>query len=107
MPQDHSAAQQKDADQDWLAVLNAHDVQFLALDRHSDSGLLSLFRSQPGWTIDFEDEEAAILVRTVIVPMQGSQARTPDDARVVARGAWMMMPAGIDEKAGRRCSSES
>ena len=86
MPQDHSAPQQIDVNQDWSAVLDEHGVQFLALDRHSDSSLLSLFRSQPGWTIDFEDEEAAIFVRTGVVPMQGSQARTPDDARVVALG---------------------
>ena len=69
MPQDHSAAQQNDVNQDWPAVLDEHGVQFLALDRHSDSDLLSLFRSQPGWKIDFEDEEAAIFVRTGIVPM--------------------------------------
>ena len=85
MPQDHSAVQQNDVNQDWSAVLNEQGVQLLVLDRHSDSGLLSLFRSQPGWTIDFEDEEAAIFVRTGIVPVQGSQARTPDDAWVVAR----------------------
>lgn len=69
MPQDHSAVQQNDVNQDWSVMLDEHGVQFLVLDRHSDSGLLSLFRSQPGWTIDFEDEEAAIFVRTGIVPM--------------------------------------
>jgi len=84
VPQGHSVVQQDDVNQDWSAVLDEHGVQFLALDCHSDSGLLSLFRSQPGWTIDFEDEEAAIFVRTGTVPMQGNQARTPDDAWVVA-----------------------
>jgi len=69
VPQDHSAAQQNDVNQDWSAVLDEHGVQFLALDRHGDSDLLSLFRSQPGWTIDFEDEETAVFVRTGIVRM--------------------------------------
>jgi len=69
VPQDHSAAQQNDVNQHWSAVLDEHGVQFLALERHGDSDLLSLFRSQPGWTIDFEDEETAVFVRTGIVRM--------------------------------------
>lgn len=84
MPQDHSAAQQNDVNQDWPAVLDEHGVQFLALDRHSDSDLLSLFRSQPGWKIDFEDEEAAIFVRTDIAQVQGIIARPRDDVEIAA-----------------------
>ena len=87
MPQDHSAAQRDDVIQDWPAVLNEHGVQFPALDRHTDSGLLSLFRSRPGWTTDFEDEEAAIFVRTGTVSLYGTQARTPDDG-------WVLAPLG-------------
>lgn len=52
--------------EDWLGILEEYDVQFLVLDPHTDSGLLSLFQSQPEWTVDFEDAEAVILSRTAI-----------------------------------------
>jgi hypothetical protein len=71
VPQDHSAAQQNDVNQDWSAMLDEQGVQFLALDRHDDSDLLGFFRSQPGWTVDFEDEEAAILVRADVARAHG------------------------------------
>ena len=84
MPQDHSAAQQNDVNQDWPAVLDEHGVQFLVWDRYSDSGLLSLFRSQPAWTVSFEDGEAAIFVRTDIAQVQGIIARPRDDVEIAA-----------------------
>ena len=49
--------------EDWPAVLDEYGVQFLILDRHDDSDLLKLFQSQPGWAVDFEDEEAIIFAR--------------------------------------------
>jgi len=49
--------------EDWPAVLDEYGVQFLVLGRHDDSDLLELFQSQPGWTVDFEDEEAIIFAR--------------------------------------------
>ena len=49
--------------EDWPAVLDEYGVHFLVLDRHDDSDLVKLFRSQPGWTVDFEDREAIILAR--------------------------------------------
>ena len=49
--------------EDWPAVLDEYSVQFLVLGRHDDSDLLKLFQSQPGWAVDFEDEEAIIFAR--------------------------------------------
>jgi hypothetical protein len=54
------------ANEDWLEMLDEYDVQFLVLDLHTDSELLGLFRSQPGWAVDFEDREAIIFARTDI-----------------------------------------
>lgn len=48
----------------WLGLLDEHDVQFLALDVRDDSNMVKLFRSQPGWAIDFEDREAVLFVRS-------------------------------------------
>ena len=49
--------------EDWPAVLDEYGVQFLVLGRHDDSDLLKLFQLQPGWAVDFEDEEAIIFAR--------------------------------------------
>ena len=49
--------------EDWSAVFDEYGVQFLVLGRHDDSDLLKLFRLQPGWAVDFEDEEAIIFAR--------------------------------------------
>jgi hypothetical protein len=57
------AMERTDINEDWPAVLDEYDVQFLVLDRHGDSDLLKLFRSQRGWAVDFEDEEAIIFAR--------------------------------------------
>ena len=70
MPQDHSAAQviniNTSVNENWLEALDEYGVQFLVLDRCSDGDLLKLFLSQPGWTVDFEDEEAVLFVRADI-----------------------------------------
>lgn len=55
-----------DANEDWLKMLEEYSVQFLVLDPHTDSELLGLFRSQPGWVVDFEDREAIVFSRTDI-----------------------------------------
>ena len=49
--------------EDWPRVFDEYGVQFLVLGRHDDSDLLKLFRLQPGWAVDFEDEEAIIFAR--------------------------------------------
>ena len=63
MPQNHSVTQEIDMGKDWRGAFDEHGVQFLVLDRHGDSDLLKIFRSQSGWTVDFEDEEAVIFGR--------------------------------------------
>jgi hypothetical protein len=57
------AMERTGANEHWLGIFEKYDVQFLVLNRHDDSDLLKLFRSQPGWTVDFEDGEAVIFVR--------------------------------------------
>jgi hypothetical protein len=66
MLQDHSVAQETGLNKRWLGLLDEYGVQFLALDLHSDSGLVELIRSQPGWTVDFEDGEGVLFARTGI-----------------------------------------
>ncbi len=63
MPQDYSIAQATDVNENWPVMLDEYGVQFLVLHRHDDSDLLSLFRAQPGWAVDFEDGEAVIFAR--------------------------------------------
>ena len=67
MLQDYSGTQAgRRSIEDWPRVFDEYSVQFLILDRHDDSDLLELFRSRPGWTVDFKDEEAVIFARADI-----------------------------------------
>jgi len=66
MRQDRSLTQETGVNEDWVQVLDGYGVQFLVLDVHSDSELIELFRSQPRWTVDFQDEEAVIFARAEI-----------------------------------------
>jgi hypothetical protein len=59
----YAVAREAGMDEDWPAVLDEYGVQFLVLGRHGDSELLELFQAQPGWAVDFEDEEATIFAR--------------------------------------------
>jgi hypothetical protein len=63
MPQDHAVTTDTAINVDWPEVLDEYEVEFLVLDPHDDRELLDLFRSQPGWRVDFEDEDMALLVR--------------------------------------------
>lgn len=63
MNQDRSVAEESIKIAYWQSVLDKSHVQFLALDRHSDSEMIKLFRSHPGWIVDFEDEEAVLFAR--------------------------------------------
>ena len=59
----YSVAREAGTDEDWPVVFDEYGVQFLVLSRHDDSDLLKLFQTQPGWAVDFEDEEAIIFAR--------------------------------------------
>ncbi len=63
MPESDSVAQKVSTAQDWPRVLDEHDVQYLVLDIHSDSDLLKLFRTHPGWQVHFRDAETVIFTR--------------------------------------------
>jgi hypothetical protein len=58
MLQDRYITQATGMNGDWSGVLDRYGVRFLVLDTRNDIDLLELFRSQSGWTVDFEDEEA-------------------------------------------------
>ena len=68
MPQDHSITRETDMNGNWVEMFDEYGVQFLILDRHDDGDLLNLFQSQPGWALDFQDEEAVIFARADIPP---------------------------------------
>jgi hypothetical protein len=69
MTQDHSVAQETGTNIDWLEVLDRYSVEFLALSLHGDGDLVRFFRSQPGWAVDFEDEEAVLFARVEAVEL--------------------------------------
>ena len=50
----------------WLRMLDAYHVRFLVLNLQSESDLVKYFRSQPGWLVDFEDQESIIFARTAV-----------------------------------------
>jgi hypothetical protein len=45
---------------DWLQMLDEENVQFIVLDSQTDADLVETIRSQPEWTVDFEDAELVI-----------------------------------------------
>lgn len=47
----------------WLALLDAENVQTVILSRHEDRDLLRLLRGSPRWAVDFTDRQSVILVR--------------------------------------------
>jgi hypothetical protein len=47
----------------WPALLEELDVQFLMLDTDHDAELLELFQAHPGWAIDSQDDQSMLLVR--------------------------------------------
>jgi hypothetical protein len=50
-------------DQDWLAVLDAFEVEALILDVGRDAGFLQSVRSCPVWRLDLDDGRSALFVR--------------------------------------------
>ena len=45
---------------DWLRLFDEEDVQSIILGLQADAELVEAIRSQPGWIVDFEDDEAVI-----------------------------------------------
>jgi len=48
---------------DWLSALDVYRVQFIILNIHGEGDVVKFLRSQPGWEVDFEDDEAIIFAR--------------------------------------------
>ena len=74
MRQDHSvtqaerlpAARANGTNENWLRVLDTYQVRFLVLNLDSESEMVELFRSQPEWIVDFEDDESIIFARAEV-----------------------------------------
>jgi hypothetical protein len=47
----------------WLALLDAENVQTVILDRYKDRALLRSLHHAPQWIVDFSDRRSVILVR--------------------------------------------
>jgi hypothetical protein len=45
---------------EWLQLLDEENIQLVILDSHLDIELIQAIRSQPEWTVDFEDDDLAI-----------------------------------------------
>ncbi|MGC9333440.1 MAG: hypothetical protein ACP5JJ_04780 [Anaerolineae bacterium] len=54
---------EEELEENWLAVLDAHGVEFLLLDVDQDGGLLREVEGHPGWAIDVWDGESVLLHR--------------------------------------------
>lgn len=64
MAQEGSSLRQvDDGPEAWLQALIAHDVAYLALDLTDDRELVAFFGRQPGWAVDFRDEQGVLYVR--------------------------------------------
>jgi hypothetical protein len=59
-----AAAQKTGRHENWLALLDALDVQFLVLDVQRDGKLLKLVRSNPKWMVDCTDGQSVLFTRT-------------------------------------------
>lgn len=47
-----------------LKLLDDHQIQVLVLDLMDDQHFIDLFRGQPAWSVDCEDETIIIFTRT-------------------------------------------
>jgi len=47
------------------ALFGESGVEYVILDRTGDSSLIELLQLQPGWQVDFEDEEALVFTRSM------------------------------------------
>jgi hypothetical protein len=47
----------------WTAVLDAYGVQYVVLDCHRDRGLWQAVGREPGWQLDYQDEDAVLYAR--------------------------------------------
>jgi hypothetical protein len=52
-----------DTNDDWLRLFDKEGVQFAILGLHADGELVQAMRSQSGWAVDFENDEAVIFAR--------------------------------------------
>ncbi len=74
MLQDQVPTQKSSPFDHWLAVLDAHGVQFLILDRQRDGQLLHLVQSDPRWIADSSDGDSMLFARVQI--LESTQATT-------------------------------
>ncbi|MBN1286631.1 MAG: hypothetical protein JXB47_14630 [Anaerolineae bacterium] len=67
MLEETSSVHAPGAGANWAAMFEDYGVGSVVLDRFGDRDLVAFFRSQPGWAVDFEDEETVIFVKSPLV----------------------------------------
>ena len=54
----------------WLARFEQYDVKYIALDPNEDHGLVQLLNSCSEWTLDFQDRQGVLFVRSDVSQAQ-------------------------------------
>ena len=67
LQQDQYAQTNAQPGHSWLKMLDDYEVRLLALDLRKDNQLVALLQSQPGWVVDFADQESVLFVRSEII----------------------------------------
>ncbi len=52
----------------WLDLFDRYGVQFLALNRQGDHTLIEQIRARSEWTLDLQEGDSLLFVRTEIAP---------------------------------------
>jgi hypothetical protein len=73
-----SNTQVNGANVNWRRVLDAFQVRFLVLNLGSEDAMVRFFRSQPGWSVDFEDGESIIFARTGTDQVRDGRHQIPE-----------------------------
>ena len=54
----------------WLARFEQYDVKYIALDPDEDRSLIQLLNSRSEWTLDFQDRQGVLFVRSDLLQAQ-------------------------------------
>jgi hypothetical protein len=49
----------------WRAVLDSYDISYAVLNTAAESELIADLRAEPGWQIDYEDDQAVVFSRSL------------------------------------------
>ena len=69
------------APENWLELLEKHDVQHVALSAHGDGGLVMRLRLSGAWEVEWEDGETVLLSRIGALQVPCSPTSQPPTPR--------------------------